>query len=127
MSPQSVVIVGGGLIGLTSALALHERGASVTVVDHASLGSGAARGNAGFVSPTLLSPLAGPGMLRTVARALVTRDGPLRVRPRAVPSMTRWSVGFLRAANRARFEITSKPEKGTSVEIVFPVNRVLAG
>ena len=33
----------------------------------------------------------------------------------------------LAEANRARFEITSKPEKGTSVEIVFPVNRVLAG
>jgi PAS domain S-box-containing protein len=33
----------------------------------------------------------------------------------------------LTEANRARFEITSKPEKGTSVEIVFPVNRVLAG
>ena len=99
----SVVIVGGGLIGLTSALALHERGASVTLVDHAALGSGAARGNAGFLSPTLLSPLPGPGMLRTAARALVTRDGPLRVRPRAVPSMLRWSSGFLRAANRSRF------------------------
>jgi D-amino-acid dehydrogenase len=101
--PKSVVIVGGGLIGLTSALALHERGASVTVVDCAGLGSGAARGNAGFLSPTLLSPLPGPGMLRTAARALLTRDGPLRIKPRAVPSMLRWSVGFIRAANRQRF------------------------
>ena len=70
VSPKSVVIVGGGLIGLTSALALHERGASVTLVDRAALGSGAARGNAGFLSPTLLSPLPGPGMLRTAATAL---------------------------------------------------------
>ena len=104
MSPKSVVIVGGGLIGLTSALALHERGASVTLVDRAALGSGAARGNAGFLCPTLLSPLPGPGMLRTAATALVTRDGPLRIRPRAVPSMLRWSIGFLRAANRPRFD-----------------------
>jgi D-amino-acid dehydrogenase len=103
VSPKSVVIVGGGLIGLTSALALHERGASVTVVDRAGLGSGAARGNAGFLCPTLLSPLPGPGMLRTAAKALVTRDGPLRIHPRAVPSMLRWSVGFLGAANRRRF------------------------
>lgn len=103
MSPKSVVIIGGGLIGLTSALALHERGASVTLVDRAGLGSGAARGNAGFLCPTLLSPLPGPGMLRTAATALVTRDGPLRIRPRAIPSMLRWGVGFVRAANRARF------------------------
>ena len=104
MSPKSVVIVGGGLIGLTSALALHERGASVTLVDRAELGSGAARGNAGFLCPTLLSPLPGPGMLRTAAKALVTRDGPLRIHPRAVPSMLRWSIGFLGAANRRRFD-----------------------
>ncbi|MGI9030652.1 MAG: NAD(P)/FAD-dependent oxidoreductase, partial [Ilumatobacteraceae bacterium] len=97
------VIVGGGLIGLTSALALHERGAAVALVDCAGLGSGAARGNAGFLCPTLLSPLPGPGMLRTAARALATRDGPLRIRPRAVPSMLRWSVGFLRAANGRQF------------------------
>ena len=104
MSRAPVVIVGGGLIGLTTALALHERGLSVAVVDAAALGSGAARGNAGFLSPTLLSPLPGPGMLRTAATALTTRDGPLRIRPRAVPSMLRWSVGFLRAANRPRFD-----------------------
>jgi D-amino-acid dehydrogenase len=103
VSPKSVVIVGGGLIGLTSALTLHERGASVALVDCARLGSGAARGNAGFLSPTLLSPLPGPGMLRTAAMALATRDGPLRIRPRAVPSMLRWSIGFVRAANGPRF------------------------
>lgn len=103
MAVTSVVVVGGGLIGLTSALALHERGASVALVDCAGLGSGAARGNAGFLCPTLLSPLPGPGMVRTAATALARRDGPLRIRPRAVPSMLRWSVGFLRAANQSRF------------------------
>jgi len=102
--PPSVIVVGGGLIGLTTALALDERGADVTVVDRAALGSGAARGNAGFLSPTLMAPLAGPGMLGTVARGLLSRDGPLRVRPRAVPSMTRWSIALLRAANAERFE-----------------------
>ncbi len=104
MPPPSVIVVGGGLIGLTTALALDERGADVTVVDRAALGSGAARGNAGFLSPTLMAPLAGPGMLGTVARGLLSRDGPLRVRPRAVPSMTRWSIALLRAANSERFD-----------------------
>jgi D-amino-acid dehydrogenase len=99
----SVLVVGGGLIGLTSALALHERGAAVTVVDADGLGSGAARGNAGFVSPTLMAPLAGPGLLRKAAGALVRRDGALRIHPRAVPSMVRWSVSFLRAGTATRF------------------------
>jgi D-amino-acid dehydrogenase len=104
VASTSVVIVGGGLIGLSSALALHERGAEVTVVDAAALGSGAARGNAGFLCPTLLAPLPGPGMVRNAARALVDRDGSLRIRPGAVPSMARWSVGFVRASTTRRFE-----------------------
>jgi D-amino-acid dehydrogenase len=100
---RSVLVVGGGLIGLTTALALHERGAAVAVVDSAQMGSGAARGNAGFISPTLMAPLAGPGMLRRAAGALVRRDAPLRIRPRAVPSMVRWGVGLLRASSSDRF------------------------
>ena len=76
----------------------------MAVVDQSALGSGAARGNAGFLCPTLLSPMPGPGMLRTTVRALAVRNGPLRIRPRAVPSMVRWGVGFVRAANRSRFE-----------------------
>ena len=104
MASTSVLIVGGGLIGLSSALALHERGAEVTVVDVAALGSGAARGNAGFLCPTLLAPLPGPGMLRNAARALVVRDGSLRIRPRAVPSMARWGIRFVRASTTRQFE-----------------------
>jgi D-amino-acid dehydrogenase len=104
VASTSVVIVGGGLIGLSSALALHERGAEVTVVDAAALGSGAARGNAGFLCPTLLAPLPGPGMLRNAARALVDRDGSLRIRPGAVPSMARWAVGFVRGCTTRQFE-----------------------
>ena len=103
MPSPSVLIVGGGLIGLTSALALHERGATVTVVDADRLGSGAARGNGGFVSPTLMAPLAGPDGLRRAAGALVRRDGALRIHPRAVPSMLHWGIAFLRASTAERF------------------------
>ena len=74
------------------------------MVDAAALGSGAARGNAGFLCPTLLAPLPGPGMLRNAARALVDRDGSLRIRPGAVPSMARWGMRFVRASTTRRFE-----------------------
>ena len=73
-------------------------------MDAAALGSGAARGNAGFLCPTLLAPLPGPGMLRNAARALVDRDGSLRIRPGAVPSMARWGVRFVRGCTTRRFE-----------------------
>ena len=55
-----------------------------------------------------------------------------RVHNSAHPEIVGTGLGLpltkaLAEANRAKFEISSKPEKGTSVEIIFPVNRVLAG
>ena len=62
MSKQ-VVIVGGGLVGLSSALFLTEAGAEVTIIDNAVLGSGAARGNAGFMCTAIVEPLPAPGAI----------------------------------------------------------------
>jgi len=104
MASRSVVVIGGGLMGLSSAFALQERGLDVAVVDAAALGSGAARGNAGFLCPTLLAPQPGPGMVRTAARALVHRDGALRIHPGAAPSMVRWGTRFVRACTTRRWE-----------------------
>ncbi len=101
---KSVVVLGGGLIGLTSALLLSADGCDVTLVDSAALGSGAARGNAGFLCPTLLAPLPGPGQLRAAFTGLSDPTRALRVRPQALPSMARWSLGFVRASTAARFE-----------------------
>lgn len=101
--PKHVVIVGGGLIGLTSALFLTERGATVTIVDAAAMGSGASQGNAGFFAPGQLAPLAAPGMVLSSLKSLTNPDSALRIRPRALPSMIGWGLTFMRASNERRF------------------------
>jgi glycine/D-amino acid oxidase-like deaminating enzyme len=120
VASKSVVVIGGGLIGLTSALALHERGASGALVDRAALGSRAARGNAGFLSPTLLSPLPGPGMLRTAAHALIARGGPEPIRsfgPNIVavalgnPKQERGSPGTARPSARRYSSASAAPSR----------------
>lgn len=98
-----VVIVGGGLIGLTSALFLTERGATVSIIDSSAMGSGASQGNAGFFCPGQLAPLAAPGMILSSLRSLMKPDSALRIRPRAVPSMIGWGWTFMRASNERRF------------------------
>ena len=102
VSPH-VVIVGGGLIGLTSALFLTERGATVSIVDASAMGSGASQGNAGFFCPGQLAPLAAPGMILSSLRSLAKPDSALRIRPRALPSMIGWGWTFMRASNERRF------------------------
>lgn len=54
-----VVVVGGGLVGLCTAFALSEQGAEVVVLDRGNVGSGAARGNAGYICPSQLGPQIG--------------------------------------------------------------------
>ena len=100
---KSVVVVGGGLVGLASALILSERGAEVTIVDRSKLGSGAARGNAGFMCSTLLEPLAAPGAVKSALTSLNDPTRALRVHARALPGMIGWGMHFARSATQKRY------------------------
>jgi len=56
-SPRSVIVVGAGIIGLSTAWFLQDRGVAVTVVDRSPVAAGASWGNAGWISPGLAIPL----------------------------------------------------------------------
>ena len=67
---KAVVIVGGGLVGFSSALFLTEAGAEVTIIDSGALGGGAARGNAGFMCTAIVEPLPAPGAIGNALKSL---------------------------------------------------------
>ena len=97
---MTVVVLGGGLIGLSSALELLQDGHQVVVVDGERLGSGATPGNAGWVCPSQVGPLAAPGMLRHSAGLLLKPSSPLWIAPTANPAMLRFLLAFARRCNR---------------------------
>jgi D-amino-acid dehydrogenase len=101
---KSVVIVGGGLIGLSSALFLSEAGAEVTVVDSGALGGGAARGNSGFMCTAIVEPLPAPGAIGNALKSLRDPTRALRILPKAVPRMTPWLLAFARNCTASRYE-----------------------
>ena len=100
---KSVVVVGGGLIGLTTALLMVDRGAEVTIVDSGSLGGGAARGNAGFMCQTLIEPLAGPGAVKNAISSLNDPTRALRLHARALPGMIGWGLHFAQSSTSKRY------------------------
>ena len=55
--PRSAIVVGAGIVGLSTAWFLQERGVSVTVVDRTGVAAGASWGNAGWIAPALSAPL----------------------------------------------------------------------
>ena len=103
MSRPSVVVVGGGVIGLACAWELTRTGASVTVLERGEVGSGVSRGNTGWVVPSLTYPLPAPGMVREGVSQLITRGDAFVLRPSLDPAFVRWLWRFWRSSSPARF------------------------
>src|ERR1700678_3547345 len=92
--PRSAIVVGAGIVGLSTAWFLQERGVSVTVVDRTGIAAGASRGNAGWIAPALSAPLNDPRTLRLVLRSLPNRAAPVRIPLSTDPTLWRFLMRF---------------------------------
>ncbi len=95
--PRSAIVVGAGVVGLSAAWFLQQRGVEVTVLDHNGVAAGASRGNAGWTAPSLLA-LHEPAVLRYGLRSPTRPAGPRR--DPAVPDREWWSFLAQISANR---------------------------
>ncbi|MGN6728688.1 MAG: NAD(P)/FAD-dependent oxidoreductase [Rhodanobacteraceae bacterium] len=93
---DDVLVLGGGVIGLSCALALRRAGASVRVLEQAVPGHGASHGNCGTLTPSHAIPLSVPGVRWKALRWMLKRDAPLYVNPRPDLERWRWLLGFAR-------------------------------
>jgi D-amino-acid dehydrogenase len=87
--PRSAVVIGAGVVGLSTAWFLQERGVEVTVVDRTGVAAGASWGNAGWIAPGLAIPLNEPAVLRYGLRSLFDPVAPLHIPLTADPKL--WS------------------------------------
>ncbi len=105
---EDVVIVGAGVIGLASALALLDAGRGVRVLEAGRIGSGSSHGNCGTLTPSHAPPLAAPGMVATALRMMLTPDAPLYVRPRFDPALWGWLWRFAGRCNARDWETSAR-------------------
>ncbi|MGW1022345.1 NAD(P)/FAD-dependent oxidoreductase [Streptomyces sp. NPDC002577] len=98
-----VVVVGGGVVGLCTAYYLAASGVSVEVVERRAVGSGASRGNAGWVCLSHSTPVPAPGVIRYALRSLGRPDSPLYLRPLPDPAFVRWLWRFWRSSTPSAF------------------------
>jgi D-amino-acid dehydrogenase len=87
------------VIGLCCAVALHQRGAAVTVLDSGPPERAASHANAGWIVPSLAGPVPAPGLVATSLRWMLKPDSPLYVQPRPDPAFLRWLIAFWRRCN----------------------------
>ncbi|MFC3676365.1 D-amino acid dehydrogenase [Ferrovibrio xuzhouensis] len=104
-----VIVVGAGVVGMTTAWFLHRAGHRVTVIDAASgPGLGTSRANGAQLSYSYVAPLAAPEVLPALPKYLFDRNSPMRFRPALDPEQWRWGLEFLLACTAGRAAATTR-------------------
>ncbi|MFF0452840.1 NAD(P)/FAD-dependent oxidoreductase [Nocardia africana] len=100
---MSVAVVGGGVVGLCTAWSLQQRGVEVHIIDAGTVGHGASAVNAGWITPSLSTPLAAPGIIRTGVQQALKPHGALVIRPSLDLSWSKWLWKFRAATSRNNY------------------------
>jgi D-amino-acid dehydrogenase len=98
-----VLVLGAGVVGVTSAWFLRQAGHDVTVIER-QIGAGreTSFANGGQISVSHAEPWAHPGAPRKVLQWLGREDAPLLFRPRLSAEQWTWGLAFLRECTAAR-------------------------
>ncbi len=116
---RHVVVIGAGIVGVSTAIWLRRAGAQVTIIDRASPGTGTSHGNAGVLAASGVAPVTGPGLLRKAPFMLLDHDVPLYLRLSYLPRLLPWLVKYMGYANDAdtrRISAALAPIVSDSVE-----------
>lgn len=103
IATPDVAVIGGGVVGLCCAYAIARKGATVMLVDAGQIGAGVSRGNVGWITPTLSSPLASPGVFADTAVGMLRLRDAYPVTCTLSLSTLRWLRAFRRCATATRF------------------------
>ena len=100
---KHVVIVGGGVVGLSVAYACARRGHRVTLLERQpEKRGGCSFGNAGMIVPSHFTPLAAPGMVALGLKWMWNPESPFYIQPRLSWDLLAWAAKFWRAATPER-------------------------
>jgi D-amino-acid dehydrogenase len=101
---MATLVIGGGLVGLSTAQALIDRGEEVLVIEaNDVVGSETSFANGGMLTPSLPEPWNGPGVFAHLLTSLFVPGAPMKLRSSAIPSLLTWGAGFIRHSRRQSF------------------------
>lgn len=99
---KSVIVIGGGIVGLSTAYFLQKEGHRVTVLDKSDITSGASFVNAGYLTPSHIISLAAPGMITKGLKYMFNSSSPFYMKPRLDPDFIKWAWYFKKSSTQSK-------------------------
>ncbi|MGY4257834.1 glycine/D-amino acid oxidase-like deaminating enzyme [Bradyrhizobium sp. USDA 4516] len=93
MSAESAIVIGGGVVGLCSALALQIGGLAVSLIDPMPVAHGCSFGNAGVIAPSIF-PLSASYGLKKLPQMLLNKNSPATIDLPSLPALTSWGLRY---------------------------------
>ena len=108
MVKKKVIVLGGGIIGLSTAYYLIQEGHEVTIIDKGRLDSGASHVNAGYLTPSHIVPMAAPGMVSKGIKWMFNAKSPFYIKPRFDLDLIKWGLKFIKSCTNEHVQSSMK-------------------
>ena len=101
---QNVVVIGAGIVGVSTAIWLQRQGVAVTLIDREGPASGTSYGNAGILAAGAIVPVVTPGLWKKAPGMLLNPGQPLFLRWSYLPQLFPFLIQYMRNGSPARVE-----------------------
>ncbi|MEM0926147.1 MAG: FAD-dependent oxidoreductase, partial [Planctomycetota bacterium] len=105
---DTVLVVGGGVVGVACAHYLERAGFDVKLIDKGKVAAACSHGNCGYISPSHVPPLTEPGAIKIALKSLFNSKSPFRVKPTFSPALWNWMWQFARRCNHRQVREAGK-------------------
>lgn len=103
---REIIIIGGGIVGLSCAYFLQKSGKQVTIIDENDITNSTSFGNAGLLSSFDKTPLSYPGVVLNTLKLMLKGQSPAIIHPTLDLKMYKWLLNFILSANEKRTKKT---------------------
>jgi len=95
MIKTDIVVLGGGVVGLATALRLLNSGREVMLIDPEEPGTGTSYGNAGTIAEYAVLPVGSPDIFKKIPSLLLDKKSPISIKRSEILSLAPWLLRFL--------------------------------